>query len=71
MDKKDSLKMVEQWKKSSSLLSRIRRDEMKQIDIARVIEGLDDAFEAAILNNSIRKTSGLIEMQHWFSKMMK
>ena len=67
-EKIDMLKWIRSWEKAGSVMEQIKRDELEHVDVQHVIETLDDAFESALLQIPTRATSGLVEMQAWFSK---
>ena len=57
---------VERWRIAGSRLAELRREELRNVEVARVIESLNSAFEATLLG-PVRTTSGLVEQQAIFS----
>ena len=59
---------VQMWKKASSVLDKIRKEELKQISTQQSLINLAQAFESARLKNPLRPSSGLVEQQALFKK---
>jgi hypothetical protein len=57
---------VERWRTAGPRLEELRREELRNVDVAKVIESLNGAFEAT-LAGPVRTTSGLVEQQAIFS----
>ena len=70
-DDKDELRdFVEGWKVASERLEALRREDLRDVNVARHIMALNGAFEAT-LTRPIRKSSGLVEQQVIFSRMRR
>ena len=70
-DDKDELRdFVEGWKVASERLEALRREDLRDVNVARHIMALNGAFEAT-LTRPIRKSSGLVEQQAIFSRMRR
>lgn len=61
---------VERWRVAGPRLEEVRREELRNVDVAKVIESLNGAFEAT-LAGPIRTTSGLVEQQAIFSRIVR
>jgi len=59
---------VEKWRTAGAELEAIQRQELRDVDVARAIEILSEAFWIALRQNPPRATSGLVEQQKWFMK---
>ena len=59
---------VERWRIAGAQLEKLRREELRNVEVAQVIESLDSAFEAT-LAGPVRTTSGLVEQQAIFSRI--
>ena len=59
---------VERWRIAGARLERLRREELRDVDVAAVIESLDGAFEATLAGPE-RTTSGLVEQQAIFARL--
>ncbi len=70
-EKIETLKWIKGWERAGAFMARAKREELDQVDIQRVIENLDDAFESALLHPPYPKPSGLVEQQAWFARMRK
>lgn len=55
---------------ASERLEALRREALRDVDVARHIRALNGAFEAT-LTRPIRKSSGLVEQQAIFSGMRR
>ena len=62
---------VEAWKEAGPELEAIRREEIAKADNYRVVDLLEDAFNAALASRTPEPTSGMIEMQEWFAKLRR
>ena len=70
-DDKDELRdFVEGWKVASERLEALRREDLRDVNVARHIMALNGAFEAT-LTRPIRKSSGPVEQQAIFSRMRR
>jgi len=70
-EKADIVKRIRQWEESGKVMEKLRREDLRNIDIQQVIRSFDDAFESALLHTPVRLTSGLVEQQAWFAKARK
>ena len=59
---------VERWRTVGQRLEELRREELRNVEVAKVIESLNGAFEAT-LAGPVRTTSGLVEQQAIFSRI--
>ena len=69
-DKSELRDFVERWKVASERLEALRRQDLRNVNLARHIMALNGAFEAT-LTRPIRKGSGLVEQQVIFSRMRR
>ena len=67
-DRADALKWIHDWEQAGLVLQRSRRDALDHVDVEQAIEGLDDAFEAALFHSPPRRSSGLVELQSWLAR---
>ncbi|MCK4936844.1 MAG: hypothetical protein KAR84_08320 [Elusimicrobiales bacterium] len=68
---KEIKQWVSCWQKAEPHLKRLRDLEIKNTDTAMGIKVLNDAFDSAISKFHPRKTSGLIEQQMYFRRIVK
>ena len=68
--KSDILNWIHHWKKAGEILERSRKTRLLNVNVQQAIENLDDAFESALLNFPTKFTSGLVEMQRWFTQKL-
>ena len=61
---------VERWRVAGARLAELRREELRSVEVAAVIESLTGAFEAT-LDGPVRTSSGLVEQQAIFSKIAR
>ena len=59
---------VERWRIAGARLEHLRREELRNVDVAAAIESLDGAFEATLAGPE-RTTSGLVEQQAIFARL--
>ena len=59
---------VERWRVAGARLEELRREELRNVEVAKVIESLNGAFQAT-LAGPMRTTSGLVEQQKIFARM--
>ena len=59
---------VERWRVAGPRIEELRREELRNIEVAQVIESLNGAFEAT-LSGPVRTSSGLVEQQAIFSRI--
>lgn len=62
---------VSNWKETGEFLEKLRREEIKSLNIAEEILSLSDASESALRFYPPQPTSGLVEMQRLFAKLKK
>jgi len=67
----DDREWLRNWQAASPRLESLRRESLARVDVAKVIEVLTDAFEAALRHGPPRRTSGLVEQQALFMKGRK
>ncbi len=60
---------TERWRRTGEELARLRGDETGNYSLARICELLEDAFQAALLNNPPEPGSGLVEQQKYFMRL--
>ena len=65
---KDLRAFVERWRLASAKFEELRRQDLRNVNVAEHIEAMNGAFEAA-LTTQTRHTSGLVEQQAIFAKM--
>jgi len=66
----DMLDWIHHWAKAGEVLESSRRTRLLNVNVQQAIENLDDAFESALLNSPVKLTSGLVEMQSWFTRAL-
>jgi hypothetical protein len=59
---------VEVWKKAGPRLERLRREELRRLDVDRAIALLCGPLDYTAPPRTPRPTSGLVEQQRWFMK---
>lgn len=70
MDRKEQLRQfVEMWKTTGPELEKIRRREIREVDLFQCMANLDDVFAAALSQSKPRLSSGLVEQQALFQKL--
>ena len=69
-DKNELREFAERWKVASERLEALRRQDLRDVNLARHIMALNGAFEAAFASG-FRKSSGLVEQQAIFSRMRR
>jgi hypothetical protein len=62
-------KWVAAWGSASSELERIRREELRQMDVQKAIAALCGDHNYRIPPRAPKPTSGLVEQQRWFMKL--
>ena len=67
--KRELRAFVERWQTASARLDDLRREDLRDVDVAERIEALNGAFEAALARLPPRKTCGLVEQQAIFARM--
>lgn len=72
MDERDSMRRwVEAWKEAGPAVEAILMKEIEKIDVHEELAALEGAFNYATRNVPPEPTSGLVEMQQWFSKLRR
>lgn len=59
------------WKGAASRLEELRREELRLVDTQKSLCNLAGAFESCRLHHEPLPTSGLIEQQRWFKRLVK
>lgn len=59
---------VETWKVAGKELERIRREELRQLDLRRTLELLCRPADYRVAPRAPKPTLGLVEQQYWFMK---
>ena len=59
---------VERWRLASAKFEELRRQHLRNVNVAEHIEAMNGAFEAALATQT-RTTSGLVEQQAIFAKI--
>ena len=67
-EEKELRAYVERWRLASAKFEELRRQDLRNVNVAQHIEAMNGAFEAA-LSTQIRATSGLVEQQAIFAKI--
>lgn len=62
---------VNNRKKTGVFLEKLRREEIRNSNLAETILSLNDASESALIMCPAKPASGLIEMQKLFAKLKK
>ena len=62
---------VNGWKETAKVMEKLRREEIRNLNISEEILSLTDASESALKMYPPKPTSGLIEMQRFFMKLKK
>jgi hypothetical protein len=72
MDEREMMRRwVETWKRAGPELEAIRREEIRAADNVKVLDLLEDAFNAALESRTPRPSSGMVEMQDWFARLRR
>ena len=67
-EEKELRAYVERWRLASAKFEELRRQRLRNVNVAEHIEAMNSAFEAA-LSTQTRTTSGLVEQQAIFAKI--
>ena len=59
---------VQAWKEAGPELERLRRQELRRLDVARTIALLCGPADYTVPPRAAKPTSGLVEQQRWFMK---
>jgi hypothetical protein len=59
---------VAQWRSAAVALERVRLEELRDADLARIAADLDDACLAASVARGSEQSSGLIAQQYFFHR---
>ena len=62
---------VDRWEVTGKVLTDIKRDEYRRSDLSAIFLSLTDASEAALLAYPPKPTSGLVEMQRLFRRLLE
>ena len=65
----DFRQMALAWMKTGKALNEVKRKELPNIDVRKALENLSMAFEYAVKNSPLRKSSGLVEQQYYYKKL--
>jgi hypothetical protein len=68
MTKGQARKRIEGWKQAGPALERVRRDELRALDVQRAIALLMGPADYHAAPRCPPPTSGLVEYQRWFMK---
>jgi hypothetical protein len=72
MDEREMMRLwVGTWKRAGPEFEAIRREEVEKADNVKVLDLLEDAFNAALDSRTPEPTSGMVAMQHWFAKLRR
>jgi hypothetical protein len=61
-------KSIDAWKTAGPELERIRREELRSVDVQKAISLLCGPADYTVPPRAPKPTSGLIEQQRWFKK---
>ena len=67
--KKDIEKWIETWKLAGSELKQVKCQELRMYDSSKNQSIVDEMLQWAVDHQKVRLTSGLVEQQHFFTKM--
>ncbi len=67
-EEKELRAYVERWRLAAAKLEELRRQDLRNVNVAEHIEAMNGAFEAALATET-RTTSGLVEQQAIFAKL--
>lgn len=67
-EEKELRAYVERWRLASAKFEELRRQYLRNVNVAEHIEAMNGAFEAT-LSTQKRETSGLVEQQAIFAKL--
>ena len=70
-DKKQIARWVETWQRAGSALEEVRRKELRKYDYTGNQAVVDEMLQWAVEHGRVRLTSGLVEQQRLFMKMVK
>lgn len=59
---------VNRWRETGEFLEKLRREEIRNSNLAEMIGVFDDAFRSALWLKSAEKTSGLVEFHKILAK---
>jgi hypothetical protein len=72
MEERDAVRRwVETWQAAGPELEAIRRKEIEKINVLESLAALEGAFNYATRTLPPHDSSGLVEMQKWFSKLRR
>lgn len=61
---------VETWREAGKALSQVKRAELERLETSAALVQLADAFELALRTSPATRTSGLVEQQAIFSRLV-
>jgi hypothetical protein len=67
----DAETWVRTWQAAAPRLAAIRARELEHVDVAAFIRSMADAFDASMRGAEPRLTSGLVEQQRLFRKLVR
>ena len=70
-DREQIKKWVETWKYAGTALDKIKRRELRAYDYSKNQAMIDEMLQWAVDHQKVRLTTGLVEQQRLFMKMMK
>lgn len=62
---------ADRWKETGEVLAALKLDEFRRADVSAIFLSLSDASEAALISYPPKPTSGMIEMQRLFRKLLE
>ena len=62
-------KWVAAWQSAGPELDRIRREELRAMDVFKAIAALCADYDYTIAPRAPKPTSGLVEQQRWFARL--
>ncbi len=69
-EKAATLKFIEAWKLAGPELEKQRRADIRAANTVSAIQSMNLLFRDAIKHSPPRLTSGLVEQQRWFMKLL-
>jgi hypothetical protein len=62
---------VQTWREAGPELERIRRDELRRLDVRHAIALLCGSADYTVPPRAPKPTSGLVEQQRWFQQLRR
>jgi hypothetical protein len=62
---------VQAWKEAGEFMERLRREELRLLDVPRTIMLLCGPADYRVAPRAPKPTSGLVEQQRWFMKAIR